>query len=312
MAQPTNTVDSYDITGIREQLANTIDMISPEETPFYSKCGKTTANNTFVEWQTDSLRAAAANAVIEGDDFTAPARASTTRIGNYTQIMHDGATISDTDNGLTKAGRGREMVREIMKAGKEIKLDIERHAFQNQARVSGSSTVARQMASLQSWIATNASVGAGTGAAPTGDGTDVRTAGTARAFTAALLNTAIQGAWNAGGKVDTLYASPNKVTAIAGFTGSNNQRNTVDKRQVSYAVDVYMTSFGTVEIQPSRYTGDGAVYALESGKWEYAILAPFSSKKMAKTGHSETEMVSTELTLCAKNEASSSAVYDLS
>ena len=49
MAQPTNTFDSYDMVGIREQLANTIDMISPDETPFYSKSGKSTARNTFVE-----------------------------------------------------------------------------------------------------------------------------------------------------------------------------------------------------------------------------------------------------------------------
>lgn len=310
MAQPTNTFDSYDITGIREELANTISMISPDETPFYSKCGKTTARNRFTEWQTDTLRAAAANAVIEGDDFTAPARVATTRLGNYTQLMHDGATISDTDHGLDKAGRGKEMVREIMKAGKTVKLDIERHAFTNTARVAGSSSTARQMASIQSWLATNTDHN-GAGAAPSGDGTDTRTAGTNRAFTQTLLNTALQDAWNSGGKPDTLYASPSKVTAISGFTGSNNQRNTVDKRELSYAVDVYMTSFGTVEIQPSRYTGDNAMFLLQDDMWEFAVLAPFASKKMAKTGHSETELVATELTLCAKNEAASAAIYDL-
>ena len=67
MAQPTNTFDSYDAVGIREDLKDVIYNISPEETPFYSKSSKTSARNTLVEWQTDSLRASAANAHIEGD-----------------------------------------------------------------------------------------------------------------------------------------------------------------------------------------------------------------------------------------------------
>lgn len=310
MAQPTNTFDSYDMVGIREQLANTIDMISPDETPFYSKSGKSTARNTFVEWQTDTLRAAAANAQIEGDDRTGSARTATTRLGNYTQLMDEVVVISDTDLGLDKAGRGREMVREMMKAGKTVKLDIERHAFTNTARVAGNSTTARQMASIQSWIATSTYHGSG-GSAPTGDGTDTVTTGTNRAFTQAMVDTALQNAWNEGGKPDTLYASPAKVGAIAGFNGSNNQRNTVDRRQIEYAADVYMTSFGTLEIQPSRYTGNNAVYGIESDKWDFAVLAPFGEKELAKTGHSEKRLVSTELTLCAKNGAANFAVYDL-
>jgi hypothetical protein len=67
MAQPANTFDSYDAVGIREDLSNVIYNVSPEETPFYSKAKKTSAKNTLVEWQTDSLRASAANAHIEGD-----------------------------------------------------------------------------------------------------------------------------------------------------------------------------------------------------------------------------------------------------
>ena len=54
MAQPSNTFDSYDAVGIREDLSDVIYNISPEETPFYTKCRKTTARNTFVEWQKSS------------------------------------------------------------------------------------------------------------------------------------------------------------------------------------------------------------------------------------------------------------------
>ena len=74
MAQPSNTFDSYDAKGIREDLENVIYDISPEETPFYSSSKKVTASNTYHEWQTDALRSSAANAHIEGDATTAEAR----------------------------------------------------------------------------------------------------------------------------------------------------------------------------------------------------------------------------------------------
>ena len=67
MAQPSNTFDSYDAVGIREDLQDVIYNVSPEETPFLTKCRKTTASNTLHEWQTDALRSSAANALIDRD-----------------------------------------------------------------------------------------------------------------------------------------------------------------------------------------------------------------------------------------------------
>ena len=36
MAQPTNTFDTYDSVGIREDLSDVIYNVDPSETPFYS------------------------------------------------------------------------------------------------------------------------------------------------------------------------------------------------------------------------------------------------------------------------------------
>ena len=104
MAQPTNTFDSYDATGIREDLRDIIYNVSPEETPFLSTCKKTRATNTYHEWMQDTLRASAANAHIEGDETTANAMTAATRLGNYTQIFKNAVTVPDTDDGLNKAG----------------------------------------------------------------------------------------------------------------------------------------------------------------------------------------------------------------
>jgi hypothetical protein len=66
MTVPTNTRTVYGAIGIREDLSNIIYNIAPTDTPFLSGCGRETADNTFFEWQTDDLTAAAANRSLEG------------------------------------------------------------------------------------------------------------------------------------------------------------------------------------------------------------------------------------------------------
>ena len=50
MAIVTNTFTSFDAIGIREELANIIYDISPDETPFQSNIGQETVSNTYYEW----------------------------------------------------------------------------------------------------------------------------------------------------------------------------------------------------------------------------------------------------------------------
>ncbi len=58
MAQPTNTFDTYDSIGEREDLSDVIYNISPTDTPFLSSAAKVKASAVLHEWQTDSLAAA--------------------------------------------------------------------------------------------------------------------------------------------------------------------------------------------------------------------------------------------------------------
>ena len=53
MAQPTNTFDTYDSVGEREDLSDVIYSISPTDTPFISSAAKTKATAVLHEWQTD-------------------------------------------------------------------------------------------------------------------------------------------------------------------------------------------------------------------------------------------------------------------
>ena len=314
MAQPTNTFDSYDMTGIREDLSDVIYDVSPSETPFYSACAKLKAANTYHEWQTDALRSSAANAHVEGDDTAAEARTATSRLGNYTQIFKNAVSISGTDDGLNKAGRAKEMAYQILKVAKEQKLDIEKALFDNNARVAGNSTTARELAGAPAWIVTNTDTGA-TGADATGDGTDARTDGTQTDFSQAKFDGVMQSIWEQGGKADTVYLSAFQMNKALGFTGMNNQRSTIGaavggNNAVVNAMDVYVTPWGTVEFVPTRENRSRDVFIMQSDMWGVANLRPTKNTELARTGDSQKRQVITELTLVCKNEKASGLVAD--
>ena len=314
MAQPTNTFDSYDAVGIKEDLSDVITNISPEETPFYTKSGKSRARNTLHEWQTDSLRASAANAHIEGDATTADAATATTRLGNYTQIFKNAVVVPDTDEGLDKAGRAREVAYQTLKIAKEQKLDIEKALFDNNARAAGNSTTARELAGAPAWLTSNITNTGTGGADPTGDGTDARTDGTQTAFSQADFDSAMQSIWENGGNPDTVYLSAFQMNVALGFTGNNNQRSSVqagDERVIK-SLAVYVTPWGTVEFMPSRENRGRDVFIMQDDMWEVATLRPTKNVALAKTGDNTTRQVVTELTLVCKNEAANGMVVDCS
>jgi len=314
MAQPSNTLDSYDVKGIREDLSDVIYNISPEETPFYTACGKAKAANTLHEWQTDALRSSAENAHIEGDDTVAESRGVTSRLGNYTQIFKNAVVIPGTDDGLNKAGRAREMAYQVLKIAKEQKLDIEKALFANQARVAGSSSAARKLAGVPAWLNTNTNFQSGSsGADPTGDGTNARTDdGTPTAFSQTKFDNVMQQVWVSGGKPDSVYLSAFQMNVALGFTGNNNQRSNVvaEDETVIKHMSVYVTPWGTVEFKPTRENRGRDVFIMQDDMWAVGVLRSTRNEELAKTGDNEKRQVLTELTLVSRNEKANGGIFD--
>ena len=314
MTQPTNTVDTYDQVGIREDISDIIHNVDPDETPFYSACARTKAANTYHEWQTDSLRGSANNAHIEGDDTAAESRDSTVRLGNYTQIFKNAVITSDTDEGVKKAGRGKEMAYQILQVAKEQKLDIEKALFANNARATGSSTVARELAGLPAWLKSNVLFEDGnSGANPAGDGTNARTDdGTPTDFSQFKFDAAMEKIWGSGGKPDTCYLSSFQMNKALGFVGNNNQRSNVQGAggKVVKELAVYVTPWGTVKFVPTRENRSSDVFILQSDMFCVASLRPTKQVELAKTGDNSKRQIVTELTLVSKNEKASGLVAD--
>lgn len=311
MTQPTNTFDSYDAIGNREDLANIIDMISPTDTPFLSGIAKIAATATNHEFQTDALAApSSTNAVIEGDDATTEALTPTVRLGNFTQISDKVPRVTGTQNAVDSAGRSDEMAYQIMKKAKELKNDVESSLLASNAKVGGSSSVARECAGIPAWLATNVSVGA-TGSAATGDGTDTPTNGTQRPFTEVLLQGVLASCWDEGGNPDTIMVGSFNKQAASAFTGNATRNINSGEKKLVTAIDVYVGDFGDLVIIPSRHMRARDALVLEMDKWKFAVLRDFQSSPLAKTGDTEREQMLVEYTLQASNEAASGAVFDL-
>lgn len=95
--------------GLREDLADVIYDISPQDTPIMSSIGKTKATAVFHEWQKDSLADAnTLNYLAEGADATAATLTPTVRVGNYSQIVGKVIQVSNTLEAVDKAGRKSE------------------------------------------------------------------------------------------------------------------------------------------------------------------------------------------------------------
>ena len=310
MAQPSETFDTYDSIGEREDLSDVIYNISPTDTPFLSSASKTQATAVLHEWQTDSLAAAVTNnAVIEGDEATADAITATTRLSNSCQILDKVVTISGTQEAVDKAGRASEIAYQIAKKAKELKRDLESTLTSNNQEVTGGSGTARQMGALGSWIATNDVFGAGGASGSVGN--TARTNGTQRAFTEAQLKSVIKSVWNEGGNPQIIMVGPFNKQKLSGFTGNSTRFDAGADATLYTSVDVYASDFGQTQVVPNRFSRDREASVLDMDMWGVAFLRDFSMHELAKTGDTEKRQLLVECTLESRNEAASGMIADL-
>ena len=314
MAIVTNTFTSFDAKGIREELSDVINMISPEDVPLQSNIGSKNVSNTYFEWQHDSLAAVDTTARIDGDDVSAfDSTSATTRVGNYTQILRRSVIVADNLGSQDLAGRNDEMAMQIAKRGRELKRDLESVLTANNAAVAGNSSTARETAGLGAWIATNDVLGSG-GASPTGDGSDARTDGTQAAFTEAMLKSAMQAAYTAGGQPSILMVGPFNKTQVSGFAGIAAQRYQAPSdapTTIIGAADVYLSDFGTLNVVPNRFQRDRDAFVVDPDYASLAVLRPIQKMDLAKTGDAEKALLLVEYGLKVNNQAAHGIVADL-
>ena len=199
--------NTYIAVGNKEDVSDIITNISPYDTPLYSRIGKTKATQVMHEWLEDQLGQPIANAEVEGYTYSTTNAAPRTRLHNYTQIMHRGVHVTDSQEAVLHYGIRSEMAYQMAKALKELAFDCEQalitQATPNPGAMGGP---AREFGGLPFWIVTNVFT------APTS---------TTANLTFDLINDALEQTWTNGGKPSILLISPRNKRIISTFTAGN-------------------------------------------------------------------------------------------
>lgn len=312
MAQLANSFSTFTAVGLREQLADAIYNISPEETPFLSTIGKGKAGGVYEEWQTDALASAANNKVEQGNEATVVAITPTVRVGNRTQISEKVYAVTGTEEVVSKAGRKSEIAYQDAKKMVELKRDIEFGALQNTTAIAAASGVAGQSRGVLGWIATNTSKDAVLpGVDPNPITNTAPTDGTTRVLTEDMLKDVAQKCWTSGGNPTLMFVPAALRAKVSSFTGSATKFEDVKHKEIIATAEVYVGDFGRYSIVNSRHQRDREIFLIQPDMWELLTLRPMTGTDLAKTGDSKKRMVNTEYTLKCKNEASSGAIRDL-
>lgn len=310
MALPTNTATTYSQIGIRENLDDTIYDISPAEVPFLSSVAQETVDNTLFEWQTHSLNSVSKTGALDGDDAPQDAYVATVLRNNRTHIRTRDARVSGSGRSMNTAGRADDLDFQIINRGVELKRDMEAVLLDNNAKVAGNATTARETAGVPAWIATNTDA---VGADPTGDGSDAASDGTQRQLNEAQLKTVLAACWDAGGNPDVIMAGAYNRQIISGFSEGKTVMQKAEDEVLRATFSVYESDFGQLRIVPDRFQRARDVLVLQLDMWSVCFLPGRNmlTFDIAKTGDSDARQIVSEFGLKSKNEAASGIIRDL-
>lgn len=304
------TLTTSQISHAREDLSDVITTVDPTETPFFSSIGKSKATAVRHEWLADALAAPSANnAVAEGADAVDTAAVVPVRLSNICQVLQKDIRLSGTIQAVNTAGAKTEKARLTKNRGLEIRRDIEASFLSGNG---SAATGTRFLGGYQAWCSTNgfggansviAGYSAGNVAAPV--------AGTARALTEPMFLDMLQAVYVAGGRPTEVLAGPTLKRKISTFQGGGTKFQTADKKTINQGVDIYVSDWGTLNLNPHPYALTTTVIAYDPNMWAAAFLRNFSLEELGKSGDSDKFMLVAEVTLEAKNEKSSGQIRDL-
>lgn len=262
------------------------------------------ATNTLHEWPVyNTARPTSVTGVIEGAEASYSDLTSPDRSNNYTVILDETIQLSDTAANMKTITGEDPMAFQKDRALKRLKAKMEYVTINGDvvARLSG---IASGMDGFDSMISTNVTF---------------RASGTS--FTETELNDMMEQSYDQVSMeyiADLLVCPMIIKRRIAGFTSNLTRNIDASDKKLDNEIRVYDSSVGqTVKIIPhkdvrktnvSATLGNAlAVYALREELYKYSFLAGSEPKyvPLARVGHSERGMYTTEFTLVSFAQAAS-------
>jgi len=276
-----------------------------------------------------------------GGVVLADADRNRSRLGNYTQINAKTVAVSGTKRAVDQAGVADEYAYQLKKRGTEMRRDVEADLIHSlNVSTPGSAAAAGTMAGVYSWasnVVNVASTDSGNTAARISNAgvTDAEAGIGANNFSTestsanvgelelSHIDSIMQTIYEAGGKATKVMLSPKNrrtFSAKANASGSNVRRNIDESGKLRQAVDIYMSDFGDVMVEPNyimglaaNATGTGGTSADEVSiqdafalvydpMWfKMATLRPMQEVDVGQNGDSTVGMFVEETTLECSN-----------
>jgi hypothetical protein len=214
----------------------------------------------------------------------------------------------------SKAGRGDELSYQRSKRIKEIKRDMEARLTGNYASAAGAAGTARECAGFEAWIQTNAVRGVGGSSTAFSGGIQAAaTDGTQVAFDESMLKSVHALCADNGGEPSMVLMGSFNKQAASRFEGIAAQRQQANgkKATIVAAPTCIRASLAKLDFVYSRFSRSRSALVVDPDMWKLCYYQPFKVEDLAKTGHSDRQLLSVEFTLEACNEKSSGIVADL-
>lgn len=289
--------NTYDAIGNQEDISDVITNISPDQTPVFSRIGRTKATQTIHEWLEDSLGEAQVNAQPEGYTYFTVNATPRVRLDNVTQIMHRGIQVTDTQEAVLHHGIRSELAYQMRKEMKQLAFDCEKAIIEQDTKFLGASIAdTRTFGGLPYWIITNV----------------LSNGGTPRGLTFDLINNALEQVWNEGGNPTILLLSPRNKRVVSTFTAGNTKYMEGNKtKKLSNMISVLETDFGTLQCMTDRFMPNDVVYGLSPEYIKKAFLRNFKPGKIPKINDMGRRMINGEWTLEMRAEKAHFKIEDL-
>lgn len=275
-------LETYDTTaGNREDIYDVLQLVSPEETPLFTRLPDAVANATQHQWVEYTLTTSTSNQQVEGATATGSTSSTKSRVSNFTEIIEADGAVSGTQRKVSIVGEQDEFAFQMKKAMLEWKIKAENDLILNSS-TSGDDTHARAMDGVLTSITTNI---------VTGSSNTI-------ALTESVFNDLLQKVFESGAVVDTVYVNGFNKRRISQFVTSNTRfLNMGDDNKLVNRISIYESDFGTVEIVLERYMTKSMGAALKDALWRKAWLRKPVTYPLAKRGDLDEFQIVGELTL---------------
>lgn len=276
-------LNTYDTTGgNREDIYDVLQLVSPEETPLFTRLPDAVANATNHQWVEYTLASGSGNQAVEGATATGSTASSKARVSNFCQINTQNGAVSGTQRKVTIVGEQDEFAFQMKKSMLQWKIEAENDLILSSS-TSGDDTHGRKMDGLITSLQAYNVV--------TGSATTI-------AMRESDFNDALQKVFESGAIADTCYVNGFNKRRISQFATTNVRFLDVDSSGlIRNRVSAYDSDFGTIEIILERYVSKTVGLVLKDSLFRKAWLRKPVTYPLAKRGDLDEFQIVGEWTL---------------